>query len=90
VRYLKATKDLKLTYRGGDKCGFEGYSDADGATQDHRCAISGFVILLDGGAISWSSKKQELVTLSTMEAEYVSATNATKELIWFQHLIDEC
>ena len=36
VRYLKTTKDLKLTYGGVDKCGFKGYLDADGATQDHR------------------------------------------------------
>jgi Reverse transcriptase (RNA-dependent DNA polymerase) len=89
VRYLKSTKDLKLTYGGGDKHGFEGYSDADGATQDHRHTISGFAVLVDGGAVSWSSKKQELVTLSTMEAEYVGATHAAKELIWFRHLIEE-
>jgi hypothetical protein len=89
VRYLKSTKDLKLTYGGGDKHGFEGYSDADRATQDHRCAISGFAVLVDGGAVSWLSKKQELVTLSTMEAKYVGTTHAAKELIWFRHLIEE-
>ena len=57
VRYLKTSKDLKLTYGSGDKQGFEGYSDADGATQDHRQVISGFTVLVDGGAVSWSSKK---------------------------------
>ena len=87
VRYLKTTKGLKLTYGGSERHGFEGFLDADGATQDHRRAISGFVVLVDGGTVSWSSEKQELVTLSTMEAEYVSATH--KELIWFQHLIEE-
>ena len=96
IRYLKTTKDLKLTYGGSERCGFEGFSDADGATQDHRCAISGFAILVDGGAVSWSSKKQELVTLSkkqelvtlsTMEAKYVSTTHTAKELIWFRRLI---
>ena len=89
VRYLKTMKELRLTYGGGDKYGFKGYSDADGATQDHRCAVSGFAVLIDGGAISWSSKKQELITLSTMEAEYVGATHAAKELIWFRRLIEE-
>ena len=89
IRYLKTTKDLKLTYGGGGKQGFEGYSDADGATQDHRRAVSGFAVLVDGGAVSWSSKKQELVTLSTMEAEYVGATHAVKELFWFRQLIGE-
>jgi hypothetical protein len=42
-----------------------GYTDADGATQDHRRAISGYVFLIDGAAVSRSSRKQELVTLST-------------------------
>jgi len=41
---------------------------------------------MDGGAISWSSRKQELVTLSTAEAEYVVATHATKECIWLRRL----
>ena len=81
--------DLKLTYSGGEQQGMEGYADADGATLDHRWAISGFVVLVDGGAVSWSSKKQELVTLSTMEAEYIGATHAAKELIWFCHPIKE-
>ena len=67
----------------------EGFTDADGAMQEHRRAISGYVILIDGGAVSWCSKKQELVTLSTAKAEYVTATHAAKELIWFWHLLGE-
>ena len=89
VRYLKGTMELKLTYGGGKQRGIEAYVDADGVTLDHRRAISGFVVLVDRGAVSWSSKKQELVTLSTMEAEYVGATHATKELVRFRHLIKE-
>jgi hypothetical protein len=76
-------------YGAGERSGLEGYTDADGSSQDHRQAISGFTILIDGGAVSWSSKKQELVTLSTMEAEYVSATHAAKELVWIRHLLSE-
>src|SRR6202522_3182920 len=89
VRYLKGSKNLRLTYGGGKRRGIEVYSDADGASQDHRRAISGFAVLIDGGAVSWSSKKQELITLSTMEAEYVGATHAAKEITWFRHLIGE-
>ena len=63
--------------------------DADGAMQEHRRAISRYVILIDGGAVSWCSKKQELITLSTTEAEYVADTHAAKELIWFQCLLGE-
>ena len=69
--------------------GLEGYTDADGSSQEHRRAISGYVFLINGGAISWSSKKQELVTLSTAESEYVAATYATKEALWLRRIIGE-
>ena len=87
-RYLLGTKELELTY-GGDDRGLVGYVDADGASQDHRRAISGYVFMVDGGAVSWSSKKQELVTLSTAEAEYVAQTHAAKEAMWLRGLLTE-
>ncbi|KAJ2994795.1 hypothetical protein NUW54_g7491 [Trametes sanguinea] len=87
-RYLLGTKNLSLIY-GGERRGLEGFVDADGASQEHRRAITGYVFLVDGGAISWSSKKQELVTLSTAESEYVAATHAAKEVIWLRRLIGE-
>ena len=61
--------------------------NVDGVVQEHRHAISGNIFLMDGGAISWSSQKQELVTLSTAEAKYVAATHAAKEAIWLHKLI---
>ncbi len=87
-RYLSGTKDLELTY-GMERHDLVGFTDADGATQEHRHAISGYIFLIDGGAISWSSRKQELVTLSTAEAEYVATTHAAKEAIWLRKLIFE-
>lgn len=87
-RYLKGTRDLSLVY-GGKKEDLQGWVDADGASQEHRRAISGYVFMVDGGAISWSSKKQELVTLSTAEAEYVAATHAAKEAMWLRALFGE-
>src|SRR5271168_5375642 len=86
--YLLRTKKLELVY-GGDKRGLVGYVDADGASQEHRRAISGYVFMVDGGAVSWSSKKQELVMLSTAEAEYVAQTHAAKEAIWLRRLLTE-
>jgi hypothetical protein len=47
------------------------------------------VFLIDGGAISWRSRKQEIITLSTAEAEYVAATHAAKEAVWLCHLKGE-
>src|SRR6266540_4409061 len=85
-RYLKGMKDMKLVY-GDRKTNLEGFVNADGASQDHRRAISGYVFMVDGGAMSWSSKKQELVTLSTTEAEYVAAKHEAKEAVWLRQLI---
>jgi hypothetical protein len=66
VHYLQGTRDWHLTYSAG-KLRLEGYSDSDRMSQEHRRAISGYVFIIDGGVVSWSSKKQELVMLSTTE-----------------------
>jgi hypothetical protein len=88
IRYLSGTRNFALTY-GDERHDLLGYSDADGATQEHRHAISGYAFLIDGGAISWSSRKQELITLSTAESEYVAATHAAKEALWLRRLLFE-
>ena len=49
-------QEFKLVY-GGEKRGLVGYVNADGASQKHRRAILGYVFLINGGAVSWSSKK---------------------------------
>ena len=87
-RYLKGTRNVSLVY-GGKQEDLQGWTDADGASQEHRRAISGYVYMVDGGAVSWSSKKQELVTLSTTEAEYVAMTHAAKEGLWLRTLFGE-
>ena len=87
-RYLLGTKKLALTF-GEGKQGLEGFTDTDGASQEHRHAISSYAYILDGGAVSWASKKQELVTFSTTEAEYVAATHTAKEGIWLRRLVEE-
>ena len=81
-------KKLTLTF-GAGKQGLEGFTDADRASQEHRHAISGYAYILDGGAVSWASKKQELVTLLTTEAEYVAAMHAAKEGTWLCCLVGE-
>jgi len=86
--YLKGTRNISLVY-GDKKEDLQGWVDADGASQDHRRAISGYVFMVDGGAVSWTSKKQEIVTLSTTEAEYVAATHAAKEAVWLRRLFGE-
>jgi hypothetical protein len=62
LRYLKETLSYKLTFDARKDSGLEGYCDADGMTQEGRQAFSGYAFLIDGGAVSWSSRKQELVS----------------------------
>ena len=58
------------------------YTDADwGGDLDESRSISGYVFTLGGGAISWCSKKQDCIALSTMEAEYVACCLAAQEAI---------
>jgi hypothetical protein len=87
-QYLQGTKDLKLTY-GGKRSGLEGYTDADRMSSEQRKAISGYVFLIDGGAVSWRSRKQEIVSTSTTEAEYVATTHAAKEALYLRQFITE-
>jgi len=87
-RYLVGTCRHALTY-GAEQHDLLGYTDADGASQEHCCAILGYAFLIDGGAVSWMSHKQELVMLSTAEAEYIAAMHAAKECIWLCRLIGE-
>ena len=51
--------------------------------------VFGCAFLYNGGAISWSSKRQELVALSTTEAEYVAITHASKEALWLRSLLTQ-
>jgi hypothetical protein len=74
---------------GGEQHDLIRYMDTDGASQPHRHAISGHMFLIDSRAISWSSRKQELMMLSTAKAKYVTAMHAAKEAIWLCHLIRE-
>ncbi|KAE9074115.1 hypothetical protein PF010_g24805 [Phytophthora fragariae] len=66
------------------------YSDADDANDPvDRRSISGYVTMLDNNVISYASRKQEINSLSTCEAEYVAMAEATKDLIWLAGLCKE-
>ena len=67
----------------------EGYADADGSMHEDHKAISGYAFMIDGGAVSWCTKKQEIISLSMTKAEYVAATHAAKEALWLRSLIGE-
>uniref|UniRef100_A0A2N9E7P1 Reverse transcriptase Ty1/copia-type domain-containing protein n=1 Tax=Fagus sylvatica TaxID=28930 RepID=A0A2N9E7P1_FAGSY len=65
-----------------------GYSDADWAGDlDERKSTSGYTFLLGGGAITWCSKKQSCITLSTMESEYVTCSAVVREVVWLRRFL---
>ncbi|KAL1516533.1 hypothetical protein ABEB36_000440 [Hypothenemus hampei] len=75
---------MGILYSGNS--GLSGYSDADFAGDiDSRKSTTGYVFKLNGGAITWQSRKQGCVALSTTEAEYVAASEATKEAVWLNN-----
>ena len=92
-RYLKGTVDLALRYQKTETDGefsLIGYSDADWANdRDDRHSVTGNLFKVAGGAISWLSKKQSVVALSTAEAEYIALSSAAQEAIWLKRLIGE-
>ena len=68
----------------------KGYVDVDFAGDiNSRKSTIGFVFTLGSTTISWASNLQKIVTLSTIEAEYVAATEAGKEMIWLHGFLDE-
>ena len=92
LRYLAGTRNIGITYKRHDKSEtrFYGWMDADFANDPNdRLSISGYVFKLGEGPISWSSKKQHAVALSTTEAEYTAMAHAAREAIWLRNLFGE-
>lgn len=89
LRYVSGTANYGITF-GGDKIDLEAYCDADYAGDiDTRRSTTGYVFILSGGAISWSSRLQPTVAVSTTEAEYMAASYAIKEALWLKTLLSE-
>ena len=91
LRYLKGTVSYKLTYTADNAQElFVTYSDAShGSCKATGRATGGYVTLVCGGAVGWSSKRQGFVTLSSTEAEYVAAVEAGKEILWMRNILSE-
>ena len=80
LKYLRRTKNVFLVYGGEEELVVTGYTDASFQTdKDDSKSQSGYVFTINGGAVSWKSSKQETVADSTIEAEYIAASEAAKE-----------
>lgn len=87
LRYLKATSQYGIIYDKDGRC-LTAYTDSDWAGDiDDRKSCSGNVLILSTGPISWKSKKQTSVALSTMEAEYAALSEVSREIVYIKRLL---
>ena len=91
LRYLRKTRSLGISYTRGVSAVLQGYSDANhgGKADGQRKSTSGNIFFLAGGPIAWSSKLQDIVAFSTLEAEYVSLSDAGREAVFLGNLVEE-
>ena len=90
LRYLKGMMEYGVFYGRSSTMELLGYTDSDYARDtDDRKSTSGYVFMVNGAAICWSSRKQDIVTLSSTEAEYVAATSAACHCVWLRGMLQE-
>ena len=90
-RYLRGTTQLGLLYtKEVESTVLIGYSEAawGGACNDYK-STSGYLFMLGGTVVTWKSKKQSAVALSTAEAEYMALSSAAQEAIWLRELTSD-
>ena len=92
LRYIKGTIDQRLTFKKSDKLEIIGFSDSDWAScKQDRKSTTGYCFTLnnEGPVVSWKSRKQQTVALSSCEAEYMALTNATQEALFLEMLLKD-
>lgn len=92
LKYLAKYQSIEydILYRAGENDQLNGYSDADYAGDiDSRKSTSGFVFTYNNSIVSWCSERQKAVSLSTMESEYVAASNSIWKLLWLKAFLNE-
>ena len=90
VKYLASTADVSLICGGTDPLQLTGFCDSDFAGDiDSKKSTAGYAFKLGTAAVSWSSKRQATVAASTVEEEYMSAAQASREALWLRLLLSE-
>ena len=91
-QYVQATHDQGIQYRqpsNGEPLELKVYVDASYASTHDRRSISAYLIFMCGGPISWKSKRQSVVAISSTEAEYIALAQAVQEVIWLRQLLKD-
>jgi hypothetical protein len=90
LKYVNGTSDYGIMYSHGEDSRLTGYCDADWVgSADDRKSTSGGCFFLGNNLISWFSKKQNCVALSTAEAEYIAAGSSCSQLLWMKQMLSE-
>ncbi|XP_019257650.1 PREDICTED: uncharacterized protein LOC109235857 [Nicotiana attenuata] len=90
LRYLKVDPSLGFFFSRNVDYTLRSYCDYDWAScPDSKKSVTGYVVLLGDSPISWKLKKQETISLSSVEAEYMSIIKVVGELVWLQRLFEE-
>jgi len=88
LRYVKGSMDEGLVFDENSSCVLQGFCDDDWeGDHETRRSTTGFTFIFCGAAVSWGSKLQKTVALSTMEAEYMALREASKEAVWLNKLV---
>jgi hypothetical protein len=88
IRYVKGTCNFGIKFTRSKEFKLVGFSDSDwGGFIDDLRSTSGYCFTLGSGVFSWCSKKQETVTQSTAEAEFVAATAAVNQALWLRKIL---
>jgi hypothetical protein len=88
--YLLGTSDYALVYDGPSDGGLEAYADSDWASNPNtRKSTTGYLVKLAGGIFAWNSCTQKTVALSSTEAEYMSLSDTSQQLVWVKNLLIE-
>ena len=88
-RYLQGTTDFGVFYKKGEVSRLVGFTDSDyvGDLNDRSTSCS--VFMMSSGIVSWSSRKQQVVTLYTTEAEFIVAATSACQAIWMRRILKE-
>ena len=91
LKFVQGTRTHGIFYKAKSDIDLIGFTDSDWESdRTDRNSTLGYVFMLAEGTISYSSKKQSAIALSSTEAEYKGVVNATTQCLWLQGLLGEC